>query len=166
MREAVAETKKVAKKDPVLGAEGVVVFLERLSPALERVDSSPGAIERRQPRDRRARPDHRAAPADAKTRTAWLERLWDAYQDDDIPYLELLGDHWGKLCASKEVASEWAEKLIGITRMAWSPDPSLGRERGGLVYSAPLFVGGRLESGFTAGWGHKVNRCRRHSSRA
>ncbi len=126
VREAVAEIKKVAKKDPVLGAGGAVVFFERLSPALERVDSSSGAIGTAVNRAIDALvPIIARAPADAETRAAWLERLWDAYQDDDIPYIELLGDRWGELCASKEVASEWAEKLIGITRMAWSPDPNM-----------------------------------------
>ena len=35
VRQAVAEIKGVARKDPVLGAEGAVLFLERVSPALE-----------------------------------------------------------------------------------------------------------------------------------
>ncbi len=65
------------------------------------------------------------APADEETREKWLERLWEAYQDDDIPYIELLGDYWGELCVSKETASRWADQLIGICRMAWSPDPNL-----------------------------------------
>jgi hypothetical protein len=52
------------------------------------------------------------APADAKTRNAWLERLFDAYQEDDIPYIERLGDHRGALSASKEVASAWVDRLI------------------------------------------------------
>ena len=33
--EAVSEIKKVAKKDPVLGAEGAVRLMEKLWPALE-----------------------------------------------------------------------------------------------------------------------------------
>lgn len=65
------------------------------------------------------------APANAETREAWLERLWGAYQNDDIPYIEGLGDHWGALCASKETASAWADRLEGTVRMAWSPDPTL-----------------------------------------
>ena len=44
VREAVAEIKKVAKSDPLLAAEGAVLFLERVSPALAHVDSSSGAI--------------------------------------------------------------------------------------------------------------------------
>jgi broad specificity phosphatase PhoE len=44
VKEAVSEIKKVARENPVLGAEGAVTFLERVSPALEQVDSSSGAI--------------------------------------------------------------------------------------------------------------------------
>ena len=59
------------------------------------------------------------------TRKSWLERLWEAYQDDDIPYIESLGDHWGDLCASIDLASEWADRLMGTVKMAWSSDPNL-----------------------------------------
>jgi hypothetical protein len=44
VKEAVAEIKKVFGQDPVLGGEGAVAFLERVSPALDHVDSSSGAI--------------------------------------------------------------------------------------------------------------------------
>ncbi|MHB2020415.1 MAG: hypothetical protein ACYCW6_26055, partial [Candidatus Xenobia bacterium] len=44
VREAVSEIKKVARGDSALGAEGAVLFLEKVSPALEQVDSSSGAI--------------------------------------------------------------------------------------------------------------------------
>jgi broad specificity phosphatase PhoE len=44
VRQAVAEISKVAKTRPLLAAEGAVTFLERVSPALEQVDSSSGAI--------------------------------------------------------------------------------------------------------------------------
>ena len=37
IKQAVAEIKKVAKTDAVLAAEGAVMFLERVSPALEHV---------------------------------------------------------------------------------------------------------------------------------
>ena len=39
VREAVAEMKKVAKKEPLVAAEGAALFLERVSPALAHVDS-------------------------------------------------------------------------------------------------------------------------------
>jgi hypothetical protein len=65
------------------------------------------------------------AQANGKTRDAWLERLWQALKADQIPYIEQLGDCWGELCVSKEVAMAWADRLVGITRMALSPDPNL-----------------------------------------
>jgi hypothetical protein len=93
IKEAIAEIRKAAKKEPVLAAEGAVVFLERVSPAVEHVDSSSGAIG--------AAVNHAIAelaslvadaPADEKkSRDAWLERLWDAYQagyDDVLTILE------------------------------------------------------------------------------
>lgn len=46
VREAVGEITKAARKDPALAAEGAVLFLERVSPALEEIDSSSGAIDR------------------------------------------------------------------------------------------------------------------------
>lgn len=126
VREAVSEIKKVARKDKVLAADGAVLFLEKVSSALERVDSSSGAIGTAVNRAVVAFAEIVAtAPADTRTRNQWLERLWDAYQDDGIPYIELLGDYWGELCASKEVAAQWADRLIGTCQLAWSPDPDL-----------------------------------------
>ncbi len=58
-----------------------------------------------------------------ETRDAWLDGLWRACQEDEIPYIERLGDYWGELCGSKDTASRWADQLIGTCRMAWSPDP-------------------------------------------
>jgi hypothetical protein len=126
IKQAVAEIKKVAKKDPVLAAEGAIAFLERVSPALEHVDSSSGSIGTAVGNAiGELVPLIASAPADAKTRDGWLERLFEAHQADQIPYIERLADHWGELCASKEVASAWADKLVGITRMALSPDKTL-----------------------------------------
>jgi hypothetical protein len=126
IREAVAEIKKVARKDQVLAAEGVVLLLEKLSPALERIDSSSGAIGSAVNKAIVALvPIVAAAPVEANTRDAWLERLWDAYQEDEIPYIETLGDHWGELCASQELASRWADELIGTCRMSWGPERKL-----------------------------------------
>ncbi|MBV8136250.1 MAG: hypothetical protein JO121_11565 [Deltaproteobacteria bacterium] len=44
VKQAVAEIRKVARTNPMLGAEGAVLFLEQVSPALEHVDGSSGAI--------------------------------------------------------------------------------------------------------------------------
>lgn len=41
IKEALVEIKAVARKDPVLAAEGAVTLLEKLSPALEQVTAPP-----------------------------------------------------------------------------------------------------------------------------
>jgi hypothetical protein len=99
----VSEIRKVARNNKVLAAEGAVAFLEKVSPAMEQVDSSSGAIGTAVNNAIAELVEIIAsAPADRKTREKWLERLWEAYQDDEIPYIESLGDYWGELCASKE----------------------------------------------------------------
>ena len=122
VKEAVSEIKSVARKDQLLGAEGAVLFLEKVSPALERVDSSSGAIGTAVNRAITTLVDIIAtAPADEATREQWLERLWQAYQEDEIPYIEGLGDYWGELCGSPETASRWADRLLDTCKAAWSP---------------------------------------------
>jgi hypothetical protein len=147
VKEAVAEVKRVARRDPVLAADGAVTFLERVSPALENVDSSSGAIGTAV---NRAIDELvavvAAAPVDRKTRGAWLDRLWAAHEADVIPYIELLADHWGELCASQELASAWADELVGVTRMALSPDPNLhGHFHGTSACLSALYAAERYE---------------------
>ena len=38
---------------------------------------------------------------------------------DAIPYIETLGDFWGELCVTKELASTWADSLIEPLRANW-----------------------------------------------
>jgi hypothetical protein len=141
VKEAVAEIKKVARKDALLAAEGAVVFFERMSPALENIDGSSGAIGTAvRNAIRELVPVIAEAPADSETRATWLERLFEAHGEDQIPYMESLTDSWGALCASKEVASEWADQLLGSTRMALSPDENLrGYFRGTSACLGALF---------------------------
>jgi hypothetical protein len=145
VREAVSEIRVVARHDTLLAAEGAVLLIERLSPALENVDSSSGAIGSavNQAIDALAQ-IIASAPADAKTRDRWLERLWDAYQADRIPYIEALGDYWGDLCGSPAVAGRWADELIGLCRLAFSPDPNVrGYFHGATVCLSALMAAGR-----------------------
>jgi hypothetical protein len=67
-----------------------------------------------------------AAPVPAATRAKWLDRLFEAIQEDDPPYLESLGDHWGDLCATPELASHWAYELMPHVRRTL-----VGDRRGG-----------------------------------
>ena len=97
---------KVAKKDALLAAEGAVMFLERLSPALEQVDNSSGSIGAAVSNAIfEMVPLGKNAQAGKPMRDAWLERLFEAHQADEIPYIEQLADYWGNLCTSEETAS-------------------------------------------------------------
>ncbi len=81
IKEAVAEISKVARKDQILGGKGAVLFLEKLSPALEHVDSSSGAIGTAVNNAiEKLTPIIAKAPADETLRHLWLERLWVAVQ--------------------------------------------------------------------------------------
>ena len=79
IRQAVTEIKRAARRDPVLGAEGAVLLLERISPALENVDSSSGAIGTAVNKALDALvPLIAEVVADIELREGWLDRLWAA----------------------------------------------------------------------------------------
>ena len=127
VKEAVAEIKKTARKNQVLAAEGAVLFLEKVSAALAQVDGSSGAIGSavNNAIDVLAA-IIAAAPADATMRDSWLDRLWQAVEEDDIPYIELLPEYWGELCATPERSSKWADLFVKGLLMAWEKKASSG----------------------------------------
>jgi hypothetical protein len=126
IKEALAEIGSIARRYPVHAAEGAVRLIERLSPALEHVDSSSGALGSAVNGAIEALvPVIAAAPAATRVREKWLERLYEAHELDGVPYIEILTDYWGDLCVTKELASAWADRLLEITRLALSPDKSL-----------------------------------------
>ena len=120
IKEALTEIKSVAKKEPVLAADGAVLFLEKLAPAIEQVDSSSGGIG-----SAVNRAIETIVPIIAKVdvsrpvREKWLDRLWDALQEDDMPYLEYLGEFWGDLCKTPEIASYWADYMSPTLTTMW-----------------------------------------------
>ena len=117
IHEALTEIRAVARQDPAAAAEGAVLFLEKLSPALNQIDSSSGALgNATYSAVRELVPLIGSAPVDAAIRKKWLDRLFEAIQDDDPPYIEHLGDHWGDLCATTELASVWADQLLPTQR--------------------------------------------------
>lgn len=144
LREAVSEVKKVARKDPLIGAEGAVRLMEKIWPALEHVDSSSGALGSAVNKTLDAMmPILVNAPADEKTRDKWLDRLWRAMEDDGVDYLSPVGDHWGELCGSPEVAGRWADELVSTLRSCWSdPNPG-GYFHGTTACLSCLFTTGR-----------------------
>lgn len=146
INEALSEIRAVTRHDPASAAEGAVLLLEKLSPALSLIDSSSGALGNAA----NAAVDELVplianAPASVAQRKKWLDRLFEAILEDDPPYIESLGEHWGELCATPELASTWADKLLPTQRNVLRE-----RQRGShaffpgstLCYSA-LFTAGR-----------------------
>lgn len=120
IKDALVEIKAVAKKEPVLAAEGAVLFLEKLAPAIEQVDSSSGGIGSAVNRAIETMvPIIAKANVSRAVREKWLDRLFEALQEDEMPYLENLGEFWGELCATPEIASHWADYMSPTLTTMW-----------------------------------------------
>lgn len=147
IKEGVAEIKACNRKDTIRAAEGAVLLLTKLSPALERIDSSSGAIGNAVNRTIEVLvPIIAEAPADNALRRKWLEQLYQAHADDQIPYIECLGDHWGELCASPELAGEWADQLVETVAGIWRRHPAEhGFFHGTTMCLSALLAAGRHE---------------------
>ncbi len=145
IKEALTEIKQVARKEPILAADGAVTLLEKLSPALEQVDSSSGALGTAVNKAIETLvPIIAKADVDAGTRQRWLERLWQAVQDDEMPYIERLGDYWGELCVTPELASSWADEFLPVVEQVWGlPAANRGYFKGTTACLASLYVAGR-----------------------
>lgn len=147
IKEALTEIKLVGKKDPVLAAEGALLLLGKLSPALMNVDSSSGAL---------GSWVNRAietlvlviatAPASPAVRKKWMQNLWKALDEDEMPYLELLGDFWGELCAGPELAAQWADELLPTLQSVWSATaPGYGYFKGTSACLSAMLAAGRYD---------------------
>ena len=148
IKAAVAEIRKVAKTDPVRAADGAVKFIERIVPAIEQVDSSSGALGSAVYDAIEAMADVVArAPLDVPARTRLLDRLMEAFMQDGFGYLDSLGERWGTLCATPEVASYWASELIGTFRHVKSIRARGGFDlyRGSTPCLSALLAAGRLD---------------------
>jgi len=147
IREVLSEIKKAARKNPILGAEGAVLFLEKISAALAKVDGSSGAIgaEVKAAADVLV-PIIAVAPADESLRGKWLDRPWLAVQNDNYSYIDQLPDRWGDLCVSPETASIWADSFIDTVRMCWSGEQNRGGfYRGSAACLSALYTAGRFK---------------------
>jgi len=147
IKEALSEIKQVARKEPVLAAEGAVLFLCKLAPALEQVDSSSGAIGSAVSRAIEAMvPIIAKAEVEAATRQKWLEQLWAAVEDDKMPYIELLRDFWGELCTTPDIASQWADDFMPLVQQVWSTSADgFGFFKGTSACLSALHAAGRHE---------------------
>ncbi len=137
----------MSRKEPVLAAEGAVILLEKLSPALEQVDSSSGAIGTAVNKaiDTLV-PIIAAATVDVGVRQHWLQRLWAAVENDGMSYIEALGELWSDLCVTPEIAVAWAEEFLPGLESAWGSPRREHRYYGGTAAClACLYAAGRYE---------------------
>jgi tetratricopeptide (TPR) repeat protein len=135
LKEALTEIKAVARVDPLIAAEGAIVLMEKIWPALAHVDSSSGALGNAVNKTVQELVDIVvAAPADEKLRERWLERMWTAVEDDGVDYLWEVSERWGELCGSPERASRAADEFLPLVRLSW-------RERGGYFRGTPACLG-------------------------
>lgn len=116
----------------------------KIWPALQHVDGSSGALGSAVNKALDAlTPVIVNAPADEQTRNQWLERLWQAMADDGVDYLSTVGDRWGEICGSVEIAGKWADDLVPALRSCRS-DPNPGNYfHGATACLSCLLVTGR-----------------------
>jgi hypothetical protein len=144
IKEAIAEIKAASRKDALLAAEGAVLFLQKVSPALQNIDSSSGAIGTAVNRAIDVlEPVIAKAPATEPMRRKWLEQLYQAHADDEIPYIESLANYWGELCASPDLAAEWADRLVETVGTVWGHS----REEHGFFHGTTMCLSALLAAG-------------------
>jgi hypothetical protein len=147
IKEALTEIRQTARKEPELAAEGAIVLLQKLAPALMQVDSSSGALGAMVNRAIEALVPILAKPkVEPVRRQRWLDRLWQAIDDDEMPYIESLAEFWGELCVTPEVASVWADRFLPTVQQVWSPAaPGYGHFKGTTACLSALYTAGRHE---------------------
>lgn len=124
-----------------------MLFLEKLAPAIEQVDSSSGGIGSAVNRAIETLvPIIAEAEVSRAVREKWLDRLYDALQEDDIPYLEHLGQLWGDMCATQEIATHWAGYLSPTLTTMWdhcARSGEYGYFKGTTACLSALYASGR-----------------------
>lgn len=117
LQRAVAELRRASRGDPARAADGAVLLIERMGPAIEVVEDVVGTLAGAAARaiDRVA-PMIAGAPAEDAAREAWLQRLWAALVADEAGHVRRLAEHWGALCATPARAGEWAARLLPAAR--------------------------------------------------
>jgi hypothetical protein len=144
LNEAVREIRSVAKSDRMLAAEGCVSLMERLWPALEQIDTSSGALGGAVHRTLdELIPILVSAPADVTTRSAWLDRLFQAVMDDGVQYLSPVEDRWGEIAVYPELMAEYAARLQALIRRVWVEERPGGHVIGTAICLSCLLEAGR-----------------------
>lgn len=123
MKEAVSEVKKIAKKDSALAGQGTVELFVRLYPALMDIDSSSGALGSAIHKTiETLTPILIKADWDMNTRGKWLDKLFEAIQEDGWGTFDTMRDQWGDICVYPGLAHIWADRLIPTVKEVFTSD--------------------------------------------
>ncbi|MCP5461884.1 MAG: hypothetical protein H7A34_01730 [bacterium] len=121
LNEAVSEIKKVNKTDPLLAVEGCIILMERISSALEHIDSSSGALGNAVNHTlNEIIPFLINAPAEKGLRKEWLERIHNAILNEGIQFLSPVEESWGKICVFPDLMNEWADRILPEVKAIWT----------------------------------------------
>ena len=146
LREAASEIRSVAKSDALAAGEGVVSLMERIWPAFQDIDTSSGALGTAVARTlNELIPILADAPADHATRSKWLQRLFEAVQNDGVEYLGPVEERWGEIAHYQDLINEYADRLIGMVRRAWSDHQSFQHVTGTSICLSCLLEAGRYD---------------------
>ena len=111
IKEAEKELRSISRKEPVLAAEGTILFFRKLEPAVEQVDDSSGRMGGVINRTiGKLLPIIAKAPADPELRALWLEQLKEIAETSEYWLYYSLSENWGDLCGTDESARQWLEK--------------------------------------------------------
>jgi hypothetical protein len=146
LKEAVKEIRTIARADPVAAGDGCVSLMERLWPAFQHIDTSSGAL---------GNAIHKAleeliplliaAPVDKDTRAIWLERLFEAVQEDGVDYLDPVAECWGEIARDQDLVNRYADMLLGRMREAWADRQRYNHVVGSKICLSCLLEAGRYQ---------------------
>ena len=146
LKEAVKEIRTAAKSDQVAAGDGCVALMERLWPALQHIDTSSGALGTAVYKALEDLiPLLIAAPADRDTRAKWLERLFDAVQEDGVEYLGPVAERWGEIARYPDLVNQYADLLLERIREAWADRQRYNHVAGSKICLSCLLEAGRYE---------------------
>ena len=118
--------------------------MERIWPAFQDIDTSSGALGTAVARTLdELIPILIDAPADHSTRSKWLERLFEAVQNDGVEYLASVEDRWGEIARYPDLINEYADRLIGMVRRAWADHETFQHVIGTSICLSCLLEAGR-----------------------
>jgi hypothetical protein len=144
LKEAASEIKGAAKSDSVAAGDGVVSLMERIWPAFQDIDTSSGALGTAVGRTLdELIPILADAPVDHATRSKWLERLFEAVQNDGVEYLGPVEERWGEIARYPDLIDEYADRLIATVRHAWADHQTFQHVIGTSICLSCLLESGR-----------------------